>query len=166
MTTRTNKIAFMAAVLLTVVTGTNMLEASAWNKFEKLRIAPVHRKMTAYRNPVYRPAVASTKYMTAQKLDKHRVSRIGPLAGTHTLIQQLLRSLSGRLETVTERRVLKNPLSSCTRTQGSSGAWYKQVIYQERFAQPAFLQTLLHRAIAGLKSFGRPTILAKRVPIA
>lgn len=42
-----NKLAFAAAVMLMVVTGSNMMQANAWTKFEKLRIAPIHKNAYA-----------------------------------------------------------------------------------------------------------------------
>lgn len=89
MNTKLNKLAFMAAVMITVVTGTNMLEANNSQKYEKLRIAPVHKKFYAYRNPGYTPAVASTSYMIANKNRTRSGSpeKDNSLAGTHTLIQ-------------------------------------------------------------------------------
>lgn len=72
---KTNRLALLAAVMLTVVVGTNMLEANARTRFEKLRIAPAHKTSHARadrkpdRKPVPMPLMYSQRSVATEGND-------------------------------------------------------------------------------------------------
>lgn len=82
---KTNKLAFLAAVMLTVAIGTNMLEANAWTRFEKLRIAPVYRTAHAqkYRRTPPMPLMYSQRSVAGVRGD----DQLAQIRGSNALIQ-------------------------------------------------------------------------------
>ena len=83
---KTNKLAFMAAVMLTVAIGTNVLEANARTRFEKLRIAPVQRTAHAhkYHKPTPMPLMYNQRSVATSSTHADEPAQI---QGSNSLIQ-------------------------------------------------------------------------------
>lgn len=79
------KLAFAAAVMLMVVTGSNMMQANAWTKFEKLRIAPIHKN--AYAKPAVTTSLSSMPRLKVAACGDCLGHSGQPLAGTLSSIQ-------------------------------------------------------------------------------
>ena len=83
---KTSKLAFMAAVMLTVAIGTNVLEANARTRFEKLRIAPLQRTahIHKYRQPAPLPLMYNQRSVANTS---NHADELAQIQGSNSLIQ-------------------------------------------------------------------------------